>query len=186
MSTNTLPKRLIAYLEGLTLTGRDHDGELLTLLPWERRFVRGAFGRPGDAALTVGRGNGKSALVAGIGTAVVDPSGPLHGRRQEVVAVASSFAQGWIIFEDALEFLRELHGGLSRRVWRWQDSANNALIQHKGSGARRAASGAIRRRCTVYGLRWSWRTSLRSGTGRRLTGRWRRLGPAWARFRDLA
>ena len=71
MVANTLENGLISFLEGLKLAGGDHDGADFTVLKWERRFIRGAFGRPGDAALTVARGNGKSALVAGIGSAVV-------------------------------------------------------------------------------------------------------------------
>ena len=57
------------------------------------------------AALSVGRGNGKSALVAAIASAVVDPEGPLHGPRREVVCVASSFEQARVIYEDVLAFL---------------------------------------------------------------------------------
>lgn len=67
----------VGYLGSVRLAGGDHDGERFTVLPWERRFIRGAFRGPGDSALTVGRGNGKSALVAGIAAAMVDPDGPL-------------------------------------------------------------------------------------------------------------
>ena len=54
-------------------------------------FHRGAFSVRGDVALSVGRGNGKSALVAGIACATIDPGGPLRQRRAETVIVASSF-----------------------------------------------------------------------------------------------
>ena len=70
---------LVSYLGGLVLSGGDHDGAAFAVLPWERRFVLGAFAVSGPAAISVARGNGKSALVAGIATAVVDPEGPLHG-----------------------------------------------------------------------------------------------------------
>ena len=102
----SLPADLIAYLSGLTLSGGDRDREPFTVLPWERRFVRGAFGQTGHAALSVGRGNGKSCVVAGLAAAVVDPSGPLTGNRRECVCVASSFEQSRVIFEDVLSFLR--------------------------------------------------------------------------------
>ena len=134
--TRTLPDRLIAHLAGLTLAGGDHDGDPFEVLPWERRFVRGAFRVRGPAALSVARGNGKSALVAGIATAVVDPSGPLHGRRREAVCVASSFEQSRVIFEDVLHFLRDSHDLGDRRTWRVQDSANRATVEHRTSGAR--------------------------------------------------
>jgi len=132
----TLPTKLTAYLESLTLAGGDHDGEPFVALPWERRFIRGAFGRSGHAALSVGRANGKTALVAGLAAAVVDPAGPLHGRRREVVAVASSFDQGKHVFEDVLAFLRERYDLSDRKTWRIQDSANRAMVEYRATGAR--------------------------------------------------
>ena len=132
-----LGDRLIGYLGGLTMAGGDCDGERFTVLPWERRFCRGAFGVAGDAGLSVARGCGKSAFVAGIATALVDPDGPLHGRRREAVCVASSFDQSRIIFEDVLSFLQGRGCDLDdRKVWRKQDSANRAVIEFRDSGAR--------------------------------------------------
>ena len=132
----TMAAELIRYLEGLTLAGGDHDGEPFTVLPWERRFIQGAFGQPGHAALSVARGNGKSAVVAGVASAVVDPDGPLHGRRREAVCVAASFDQSRVIFEDVLSFLRQRHDLGSRREWRVQDSANRATVEFRETGAR--------------------------------------------------
>lgn len=142
---------LITYLGQLVLSGGDHDGELFEVLPWEARFVRGAFRSPGPAALGVGRGNGKTALVAGIATAVVDPNGPLTGNRREAVAVASSFAQATTIFEDVLSFLRGKHDLGNRKIWRVQDSANRALVEHRPSGARVRCVGSDPAR--AHGLR---------------------------------
>ena len=127
---------LIAYLAGLVLVGGDHDGAPFTVLPWERKFVRGAFGVKGPAALSVARGNGKSAVVAGIAAAVVDPTGPLHGNRREAVAVASSFDQSRVIFKDVLAFLRSRHDLGNRATWRVQDSANRATVEYRPTGAR--------------------------------------------------
>ena len=132
----SLPRDLIAYLGTLTLAGGDHDGEPFDVLPWERRFVRGAFGQPGHAAISVARGNGKSALVAGIAAAVVDPDGPLTGRRREAICVAASFEQSRVIFEDVLAFLRERYDLGDRKLWRLQDSANKATVEHRPTGAR--------------------------------------------------
>ena len=127
---------LIDFLGALELTGGDHDGEPFEVLPWEARFVRGAFRVPGSAALSVSRGNGKSALCAGIATAVTDPVGPLHGRRFEAVVCAASFDQGRVIFEDVLGFLAARYDIYDRSEWRKQDSANRAHIEHRASGAR--------------------------------------------------
>ena len=136
----------------LQLAGGDRDGERLVVLPWERRFIRGTFSRSGNAAVSVARGNGKSAIVAGVATAVVDPTGPLHGRRREVVCVAASFEQSRVIFEDAIAFLRGRGFDLEdRRQWRKQDSANRAWIEHRVSGARVRCIGSDP--ATAHGLR---------------------------------
>ncbi len=148
-----LADRIIAFMSDLMLSGGDCDGKRFEVLRWERRFVRGAFSVAGDAALSVARGNGKSCLVAGLACAVVDPEGPLHGRRREVVACASSFQQGRVIFEDCREFLRERHGrDLDKRaLWRMRDSTNEATLEHRGSGARVRCIGSDPAR--AHGLR---------------------------------
>ena len=132
----TLGADLIEWCSGLTLAGGDHDGEPLEVLGWERRFLRGVFGQPGDGALSVARGNGKSALVAAVASAVVDPDGPLHGRRREVTCCAASFEQSRVIFEDVLGFVGQRHDLSDRKRWRKQDSANRAILEHRDSGAR--------------------------------------------------
>ena len=147
----TLSLEIIRFLSGLKLSGGDHDGEPFVVLPWEKRFVRGAFAVKGPAALSVARGNGKSALVAGIATAVVDPAGPLHGARREAVVVASSFDQGRIIFEDVLAFLRQRHDLDSRKLWRVQDSANRATVEYRPTGSRVRCIGSDPAR--AHGLR---------------------------------
>ena len=60
-------KELINYLAGLTVTQGALSGEPFPVLPWEKRFLNGAFS-PGvvDSALSVARGNGKTSLVAGL------------------------------------------------------------------------------------------------------------------------
>ena len=147
------PRSIVDYLETLVLSGGDHDGCSFQVLPWERRFVMGAFGQPGDAALTVARGDGKSALVAGLACAVVDPAGPLHGRRRNVDCFASSFDQSRVIFEDVLHFLDAKHDLTNRKIWRRADSANNAWIEYRPSGARARCRGADPSK--AHGLR-SW------------------------------
>ena len=145
------PVDLVGWLGGLVLSGGDLHGERMTVWPWEGRFVRGVFGRAGDGALSIARGNGKSGLVAGIASGVVDPEGPLHGPRAEVVCVASSFQQSRIIFEDVLGFMGQRHDLEDRRVWRKQDSAQLAILEHRPSGARIRCLGSDPRR--AHGLR---------------------------------
>ena len=149
---STIATTLIDWLPSLTITGGDLDGSPFAVWPWEKRFIRGAFNQPGNAAMSIARGNGKSGLVAALATAVVLPSGPLHGRRREVVVVASSFAQARIIYEDVLAFAMELGVDLENRdEWRKQDSQNAATLQHKASGARVRCIGSDPKR--AHGLR---------------------------------
>ena len=55
---------LTDFLQTLTVSQGRRAGEALTVLPWQRKFVAGAFA-PGrtTAALSVARGNGKTTLV---------------------------------------------------------------------------------------------------------------------------
>ena len=129
-------RSLVEYVGGLELAGGDHDGQRFEVLGWERRFLRGAFRGAGDAGLSVARGNGKSALLAAVAAAVVDPAGPLHGRRREVVVSAASFQQGRVIYEDVLAFLGARYDLGDRAEWRRQDSANLASLECRASGAR--------------------------------------------------
>ena len=75
---------VVRYLGGLTITKGRLADQTFPVLPWQRRFVRGAFA-PGvtEAALSVARGNGKTTLTPGIATAALD--GPLAVPREEVV-----------------------------------------------------------------------------------------------------
>ena len=132
-----ISRELIAWMGTLTLSGGDLDGQPFTVWPWERRFLRGAFSQPGNSALSIGRGNGKSGFVAALATAVVVPGAPLSGPRREVVCVASSFQQARVIYEDVLAYTRSLGHDLSdRELWRMQNSANMATLEYVQTGAR--------------------------------------------------
>ena len=148
----TIGRALINWLGTLTLSGGDLDGQPFTVWPWERRFIMGTFGQDGDAALSIARGNGKSAFVAALAAAVVVPGGPLHGTRREVICVASSFLQSRIIFEDVLSYARGLgHDLADRELWRRQDSQNVATLEYVKTGARVRCIGSDPKR--AHGLR---------------------------------
>ena len=97
-------QNLIDYLSDLTVSQGRLAGQPFEVLPWQKRFVMGAF-RPGvqSAALSVARGNGKTALLSGIAAATLD--GPLAISRGETVIVASSFEQARIAFEHVVAFM---------------------------------------------------------------------------------
>ena len=144
--TNVM-KTLIDHLAGLTITQGRRAGERFEVLPWEARFVRGAF-RPGvaSAALSVGRGNGKTALLAGVAQATL--AGPLAVPRGETVIVASSFEQARIAFEHVLAFMGDAIRDRSR--WKVWDTAQQARIEDRHTGARVRCIGSDPRR--AHGL----------------------------------
>ena len=139
------PRDLIRYLGGLRVTQGRLSGEPVTVFPWQARFIRGAF-RPGatTAALSVARANGKTTLVAGIAAATLD--GPLAVPRGETVIVASSFEQARIAFEHVLAFM----GKLDKATWKVWDTAQQARIEHRATGARVRCIGSDPRR--AHGL----------------------------------
>ena len=139
--------RLIDYLSGLTVTQGRLAGQALAVLPWQRRFIRGAF-RPGvqSAALSVARGNGKTALLSGIAAATLD--GPLAVPRGETVIVASSFEQARIAFEHVLAFMDDKLADKGR--WKIWDTAQQARIECRDTGARVRCIGSDPRR--AHGL----------------------------------
>ena len=135
------------YLSTLNISQGREAGQPFRVLPWQRRFIRGAFADGvQSAALSVGRGNGKTALLSGIAAATLD--GPLQFRRGETLIVASSFAQARIAFEHVLAFLGDQLA--DRRKWRISDSMQVASIEHRPSGARVRVLGSDPRR--AHGL----------------------------------
>ena len=138
---------LIAYLSCLTVSQGRLAGERFRVLPWEARFVRRAF-RPGvqSAALSIARGNGKTALLSGIACATLD--GPLAVSRGETVIVASSFEQARIAFEHVTAFMGDKLR--DRSTWKVWDTAQQARIEHRETGARVRCIGSDPRR--AHGL----------------------------------
>ena len=121
------------HLSALTITQGRHAGDPFRVLPWQRRFVRGAFAKGAStAALSVARGNGKTTLVAGIACAALD--GPLMQPRGEVIVVAASFQQGRTAFDHALAFMADKLA--DRKAWRVSDTQQVASIENRATGAR--------------------------------------------------
>ena len=101
-----LAEAVESYLVGLVVPQGRFAGEPFPVLPWQSRFIAGAF-RDGvlDAALSLGRGNGKTTLCAGLLAATVDLDGPLNSTNAESLLVASSFGQATIAFRHVLRML---------------------------------------------------------------------------------
>ena len=140
-------KDLLAYLSGLTVSQGRLAGQPFTVLPWQRRFARGTFASgTQSAALSVARGNGKTALLSGIAAATLD--GPLAVPRGETVIVASSFEQARIGFEHIVSFMGDRLGDHAR--WKVWDTAQQARVEDRKSGARVRCIGSDPRR--AHGL----------------------------------
>ncbi len=132
------------FIRQFTISQGPRAGELFELLPWQRRFLRGALA-PGvsRSAVTCGRGNGKSAFLSAVATLYL--GGPLAQPRGEVVVLASSFGQArQAIGEQVLWFL----GGVEkiREVgWRVEDNSNRFVVT-TSSGSRLSVMAADSRR----------------------------------------
>ena len=145
----SLAKTVGNYIEHLTLGQGCYAGERFKLLGWQKRFLAGAFGQPGDAALTMGRAGGKSTFCSAIACAAVDANGPLVEPMAECLLVASSFDQGLVNFRHMLHFLTpsfERYGTGPRGRFRIQDSANRATIADRETGAMVRVLGSDPRR----------------------------------------
>ena len=129
----------------------DLIGEPFKVLPYQRKFLDGAF-KPGilRAGLTLARGGCKSGLASALALDSIRPSGVLHRVGGETVIVASSFAQARIIFE-AVKTSLELLG--EDGEFRIRDQQNLADIQHRETKARLRVAGSDNRR--AHGWRFN-------------------------------
>ena len=128
------------YLRTLRISQGRHAGAAFEPLAWQRRFLRGALA-PGvaESALTLGRGGGKSTLVAGLGCAALE--GPLAQPASEILIVASSHEQGGVIFRHCQRFLAD-------RIERFrvQDTVNVSRIVNRATGTLLTVKGSDPRR----------------------------------------
>ena len=98
----------IEFLESLKIPEGPKAGEAVKLAPFQKQFVKGALSEGINVAvLSIGRGNAKTALSAGIAL------GALMGvwddqPRREVVIAARTRDQGRIAFDFCVGFMRSL------------------------------------------------------------------------------
>ena len=105
-------EKLAKYLRSLKITQGPEAGKPFKILPWQRKFLKGFLNNQ-VSALSVGRSNGKSTLLAGVGAASLN--GPLAKPRAETLLVSGSFSQSRIIFDAVLSFLPEDKSNY--RIW---------------------------------------------------------------------
>lgn len=118
-AADTPDARAVAFLEYLKVPEGRAAGEPLRLAPFQRRFIAGALAVDVSVAvLSVGRGNGKSALTAGLALGELLGCWDAQPRR-EAIAAARTREQAKIIFA----YMRGLAASLpeevqQRIIWR--------------------------------------------------------------------
>ena len=89
-------KSLIASLESAPVGDGDLIGSPFRCLPYQRKFLRGAF-RPGviRAGCSLARGGGKTGLASALTLDSIRPAGALHrgGRRNDCDCIVVSAGQ---------------------------------------------------------------------------------------------
>ena len=115
----------------LTCTG------MLDLRPFQRRFIRAATA-PGidTAALSLPRGNGKSALAGYLVARILDPADKLFRSGTESVLCAASIEQARIVFRFARDTLEPTG------AYRFLDSHTRIGIVHKATNTRLRVIGS--------------------------------------------
>ena len=142
---------LIRWMQASLVVGSgEHAGDLLTLLEWEKRFLRGVLAPAvQEAAITIARGNGKSSLLGALGAATLFGPDDFVIPGTEAVIFAASFTQAKVIFETVLEFVDGAHS--DRSGFKVDDNEQTARIENKSNGCRVRCMGSDSRR--AHGIR---------------------------------
>ena len=150
--TATVRPDLTDWMFGLKVPTGPRAGEHFEVLRWQERFFRMVEREPGDLALSVAKGNGKTTTAAAIATACVHPEGPLHVRGAETVIVASGVRQAGIVYADVMAMLfPDDRPHRNDATWRVRNSSQLRRVDHRPSRASVEVIGSSPRRAT--GLR---------------------------------
>ncbi|SEJ87666.1 Phage Terminase [Marinovum algicola] len=109
-------ERAMRFMQGLAIPEGPNAGQPVKLAPFQRRFIEGALASDtANAILSIGRGNGKSAITAGLGL------GGLIGiwdrqPRREIIAAARTRDQGRIIWDFVAGFAATLPLEIQRQL----------------------------------------------------------------------
>ena len=104
----TSASKAIRFLESLTIPEGPKAGQPVKLAPFQKQFVKGALAEGINVAvLSIGRGNAKTALSAGIALGAVMGEWDNQPKR-EIIIAARTRDQGRIAFDFAVGFMRGL------------------------------------------------------------------------------
>ncbi len=116
LESATPAEKAMHFMHSLSIPEGPNAGKAITLAPFQRRFIEGAMADDtANAVLSIGRGNGKSAITAGLAL------GGLIGvwdrqPRREIVAAARTRDQGRIIWDFVAGFAATLPLEIQRRL----------------------------------------------------------------------
>ena len=100
--------KAIRFLESLSIPEGPKAGQPVKLAPFQKKFVRGALADGINVAvLSIGRGNAKTALSAGIALGSCMGVWDRQPRRETIIA-ARTRDQGRIAFDFVVGFIRSL------------------------------------------------------------------------------
>lgn len=132
--------RVLAFLRDLPIVSGLKAGEKLELLPFQEQFVRGVYGPQDDAgkrlvrlaALSVARGNGKSALLAGLSLAHL--LGPMAEPYGECYAAALDREQAGVLFNMVRAYIEATPWMAARvNIRDWHKEITDELTRSKWS-----------------------------------------------------
>lgn len=139
----TAARRCLDFLASLRVPEGPRAGKPLRLAPFQRSFVRGALKTSTSVGvLSIGRGNGKTALAAGI--ALAELLGHLERQpRREVLIAARSREQASVALGLAWALGQLMRSALADAVV-LRDPANNMkLVKGRSIGRIDAAAAAV-------------------------------------------
>ncbi|MGC9370307.1 MAG: terminase TerL endonuclease subunit [Paracoccaceae bacterium] len=132
LETAPASERAMRFMHSLRIPEGPNAGKPVSLAPFQRQFIEGAMADDtANAILSIGRGNGKSAITAGLAL------GGLVGvwdrqPRREIVAAARTRDQGRIIWDFVAGFAATLPLELQKRlIYR---RAPRLEIEYEGDG----------------------------------------------------
>ena len=138
LTGDALADKIIEEISQLTVADGELMGEPFIVLDWEVEFAHGFCDQP-VSAVSMAKGNGKSAFIAALATTAITPGGALYAPRRDTMIVASSLDQAREVFKSVQTHMKDrvdsdreeakLQGG--KDPWRILDSTQEGRMQYR-------------------------------------------------------